>query len=64
MMPCSSRVEKDLPSVIRQMRHEYSCAQIPKGKPPGAGQRVNLERRGRQGEQEIDALPGDPQSSL
>ena len=31
---------------------------------PEAGRRVNLERRGQQGEQEIDALPGDPQSSL
>jgi len=30
---------------------------------PEAGRRVNLERRGQQGEQEIDALPGDPQSS-
>jgi len=31
---------------------------------PGAGRRVNLERRRQQGEQQIDALPGDPQSSL
>ena len=41
------------------MRREFCRAQIPKGKIPGAGRRVNLERRRQQGEQEIDALPGD-----
>jgi hypothetical protein len=43
---------------------KFFRARIPRGKTPGAGQRVNLERRGQQGEQEIDALPGDLQSSF
>ena len=34
-------------------------ARNPKRKIPGAGRRVNVERRGQQGEQYIDAPPGD-----
>ncbi len=36
----------------------------PKRKSPGAGRRVNVERRGQQGEQYIDATTGDIQSNL
>jgi hypothetical protein len=36
----------------------------PKGKSPGAGRRVNVERRGLKGEQYIDAATGDIQLRL
>ena len=39
-------------------------ARNPKRKSPGAGRRVNVERRGQQGEQYIDATTGDIKSNL
>jgi hypothetical protein len=34
---------------------------IPTGKTPGAGQRVKMDRRRKQGEEYLDTLPGDLQ---
>jgi len=49
---------------IIELAWKSSRARNPKSKPPGAGRRVKMDRRGKQGEEYLDTLPGDIQYRL
>ena len=52
------------PSVRQILRENSLVREILKSKNPGAGRRVKMDRRGKQGEEYLDTLPGDPQWNI
>jgi hypothetical protein len=52
------------PSVRQILRENSPVREILKSKTPGAGLRVKMDRRGKQGEEYLDTLPGDLQWNI
>ena len=52
------------PSVRQILRENSLVREILKSKTPGAGRRVKMDRRGKQGEEYLDTLPGDLQWNI
>jgi hypothetical protein len=52
------------PSVRQILCNNSFVHEILKSKIPGAGRRVKMDRRGKQGEEYLDTLPGDLQWNI